>query len=1045
MSFKSKKISGFEFRAHFSLEPTSNENDLSDECCGENMVYSVTLNDSRIIRGKKFKCSNKWLLERYKLSDKYALNKTITVKSPGDPKFVFLTAVDDKYYPSFRMLIANIKEKFGCKQHIIAYDRGTVTKNKEWMNEINSICNLEWRIFDFTQMVEGRVRDLESRAWKIFVIAHVFAEFDTVVWLDNSIFFESSNLSKLLAPIQSQKIGDVQLPSFSGHGMNRATHPEMYDFLPMYTNYGANQTFDLTGNNDPPQFESDFVIVHKSEESRQLLKWALLCAAESDCIVPIGQTRACIYTKKAPKLKCHRVDGSLFGILRYNMEYRREIEDPSFLPQISRAHPRSTQKQLKSNGMDGLFKLYRRQTFRGSNADWLHKVQYGVVNANDVTNGFENRKGIRQTWMNDSVPGEVIRFLIADAGKGEAIDVQQKLEEEQAKHGDLVFLHGFVDIYAHIHLILILVYGGFKWQQSFCANAEWVLKVDDDALVHLRRLAHWTGKKFRPIVVQNPLVYFGYIYHQSIPVRDPKSKWYAPKEMYPNDVYPDFMSGTVYLTNPATINAILLHTRQIDGFYLEDVFYTGILAKLANLDILLFHRRQHVQAQHPKSSVLSQKSAIPKLFAELFLKIGLIVDERFKLTDGQNGVKSIPIPYRATDQCMPKMDAKHGKTTYGLSFRLHSKGGHCDGGLLICYPGMLNRHADSLDFKVKGLFQIDNKKDNKVNQYCSSKMQKEGISAGQIHWRGIKVYTMPNGTQNHETMLEAYKLGTNVTQFFIHLGGNGTDLLTMITVNDGKPFIDNESNLQKQFREQFWNGAFLREHTGLWMLGLDVLPSMEQQNVKLFIARDCNCTMEAWMLYTVTMNDSRIIRGKRSFNCSNNWLLERYKLSDKYALNKTIKARRTVKSPGDPKFVFLTAADDKYYPSFRMLVANIKEKFGCKQHIIAYDLGKVTKNKEWMNEINSICNLEWRIFNFTQMADDRVRDLKSYAWKIFVIAKVFSEFDTFVWLDTSIFFESDNLAKLLMPIQTGKIGSVQVPSYTGHGMNLATHPGKSIN
>ncbi|KAI3419383.1 hypothetical protein GPALN_006628 [Globodera pallida] len=197
-------------------------------------------------------------------------------------------------------------------------------------------------------------------------------------------------------------------------------------------------------------------------------------------------------------------------------------------------------------------------------------------------NGFENRKGIRQTWMNDSVPGEVIRFLIADAGKGEAIDVQQKLEEEQAKHGDLVFLHGFIDIYAHIHLKW---YGGLEWQQSFCANAEWVMKVDDDALVHLRRLAHWTGKKFRPIVVQNPLVYFGGIYHQSIPVRDPKSQWYAPKEMYPKDVYPDFMQGTVYLTNPATINAILLHSRQIDGFYLDDVVYTGILAELANVTL----------------------------------------------------------------------------------------------------------------------------------------------------------------------------------------------------------------------------------------------------------------------------------------------------------------------------------------------------------------------------------------------------------------------------------------------------------------------------
>uniref|UniRef100_A0A914I1E9 Hexosyltransferase n=1 Tax=Globodera rostochiensis TaxID=31243 RepID=A0A914I1E9_GLORO len=197
-------------------------------------------------------------------------------------------------------------------------------------------------------------------------------------------------------------------------------------------------------------------------------------------------------------------------------------------------------------------------------------------------NGFENRMGIRQTWMNDSVPGEVIRFLIADAEDGEANDVQQKLEEEQAKHGDLVFLHGFVDIYAHLHLKM---YGGFEWQQSFCANAEWVMKVDDDALVHLRRLAHWTGKKFRPIVAQNPLVFFGKIFHLPLPIRDPESKWYAPKEMYPKDMYPDFMQGTVYLTTPATINAILLHSGQIDGFYLDDVVYTGILAELANVTL----------------------------------------------------------------------------------------------------------------------------------------------------------------------------------------------------------------------------------------------------------------------------------------------------------------------------------------------------------------------------------------------------------------------------------------------------------------------------
>uniref|UniRef100_A0A183BIR1 Transposase n=1 Tax=Globodera pallida TaxID=36090 RepID=A0A183BIR1_GLOPA len=102
---------------------------------------------------------------------------------------------------------------------------------------------------------------------------------------------------------------------------------------------------------------------------------ALLCAAEPDCIVPIGQTKDGPYIKIAPNLTCHRQDQSLIEILRYNMEYRHQIQDPSFLPQISRDHPRSTQKDPNSNGIDGLFRISRRQTFRGSKANWLHKVQ----------------------------------------------------------------------------------------------------------------------------------------------------------------------------------------------------------------------------------------------------------------------------------------------------------------------------------------------------------------------------------------------------------------------------------------------------------------------------------------------------------------------------------------------------------------------------------------------------------------------------------------------------------------------------------------------
>ncbi|KAL3106989.1 hypothetical protein niasHT_019385 [Heterodera trifolii] len=173
---------------------------------------------------------------------------------------------------------------------------------------------------------------------------------------------------------------------------------------------------------------------------------------------------------------------------------------------------------------------------------------------------FEKRKGIRQTWMKDA----------------------QKLAEEQKRHGDLVFLYGFIDMYTNIHLKW---YGGLQWQQLFCAGAEWVMKADDDSIVHLRRLAYWKESKFNKIAEQNPLVYFGHVFHNHSPFRNTRSKWFASMDMYAGDKYPEFVQGAVYLATAATIGAILSHSHEIVGFYLDDVVFTGILAELANVTV----------------------------------------------------------------------------------------------------------------------------------------------------------------------------------------------------------------------------------------------------------------------------------------------------------------------------------------------------------------------------------------------------------------------------------------------------------------------------
>ncbi|KAL3096303.1 hypothetical protein niasHS_004941 [Heterodera schachtii] len=242
-------------------------NTESDECFGENMVYTLKMNDSRTIRGKKFNCSFAWLLEKYKLSDKFSIKENIEVKYPGHPKFVFVTAANDAYFKTLRVLIATIKQRFGCKEKIIAYDLGNITQNKSMMAELNSVCKLTWRTFNFSQMDVGRVRQLSSYAFKLFVIADVFLEHDTVFWVDTSIVFHNNNTKPILASIQTGKIGPVQMPSSTWHGTNFATHPGMYEYLPLFAN------FEIANGEDPKQFEANFVILHKTEQTRQFMKW----------------------------------------------------------------------------------------------------------------------------------------------------------------------------------------------------------------------------------------------------------------------------------------------------------------------------------------------------------------------------------------------------------------------------------------------------------------------------------------------------------------------------------------------------------------------------------------------------------------------------------------------------------------------------------------------------------------------------------------------------------------------------------------------------
>ncbi|KAF7633591.1 hypothetical protein Mgra_00007000 [Meloidogyne graminicola] len=172
--------------------------------------------------------------------------------------------------------------------------------------ELDMVCELEWRKFDWSIM-PNNVRSSQFFSWKIFILAQIYAEFDTFIWCDTSITFQEVNaLNPLFDYIENGTISPVILPS------------GMYEYLPLITDWvNASKSWDSN------MYEANLLIFHKSEYTRKFLKWALLCASTLDCIEPLGSVLYCNMAMSNLTGVCHRQDQSVFNILNVNFEYQR--------------------------------------------------------------------------------------------------------------------------------------------------------------------------------------------------------------------------------------------------------------------------------------------------------------------------------------------------------------------------------------------------------------------------------------------------------------------------------------------------------------------------------------------------------------------------------------------------------------------------------------------------------------------------------------------------------------------------------------------------
>ncbi|XP_033098039.1 beta-1,3-galactosyltransferase 1-like isoform X2 [Anneissia japonica] len=205
------------------------------------------------------------------------------------------------------------------------------------------------------------------------------------------------------------------------------------------------------------------------------------------------------------------------------------------------------------------------------NSDGSHKDIFLVVFISTIHKNFDQRKAIRETWGSlKEVGGKKITtvFLLA---KTSDKSLQKMVEEEDKQYKDLI-MEDFQDTYKNLTLKTIM---GMKWVSMYCPHAKYVMKTDDDMYVSYPNIVNYLSS--HPDTQKG--LAMGFLINGS-PIRDPKSKWYMPRETYPGNRYPPFLSGTGYVMSLDVARRTYVASVDTPFLYLEDVFCATVWDKI---------------------------------------------------------------------------------------------------------------------------------------------------------------------------------------------------------------------------------------------------------------------------------------------------------------------------------------------------------------------------------------------------------------------------------------------------------------------------------
>lgn len=200
----------------------------------------------------------------------------------------------------------------------------------------------------------------------------------------------------------------------------------------------------------------------------------------------------------------------------------------------------------------------------------------------------EVRSAHRTAITNDALRKfNVLRvFLLADIPAKEKFITQKAIESEHQHFNDIV-QGNFVEAYRNLSYKHAM---GLQWSSSHtCLRSKFIIKMDDDIVVDFYQLFNYLLMSEQRFDDQRKHQHFlsGYIFRNVVPIRKHQNKWFVSTDEFDGDVYPDYLSGWMYVTIPHTarvlVQAAFKESSKI--FWIDDTWITGILRAKLNIPI----------------------------------------------------------------------------------------------------------------------------------------------------------------------------------------------------------------------------------------------------------------------------------------------------------------------------------------------------------------------------------------------------------------------------------------------------------------------------